>query len=296
MTILSAYQQLLNDLSELYDQREAANIADWVMENITGKTRSARLIHKNELLDETQLETWKNYSRELLQYKPVQYVLNEAWFAGMKFFVNENVLIPRPETEELVEWIVKDVAACRIPVARMLDIGTGSGCISIALKKKIETADIHAADISPEALNVAKQNALALQTPVHFHQLDILNKAAWHQLASFDIIVSNPPYIKQSESENMHNNVLKHEPHVALFVPDEDALLFYRTIAAFGLEHLNKNGKLFFEINEALGSEVCLLLEQFGYTAIELRKDLQGKDRMVKAEPGFISRDKLNNS
>jgi len=164
-----------------------------------------------------------------------------------------------------------------------LDIGTGSGCIPVALKKQLPAFEIHALDVSIGALEVAKKNAALQQTAISFHQVDILDKDKWHKLPSFDIIVSNPPYIKQSEANDMHGNVLQHEPHLALLVPDNDALLFYRSIAEFGLQHLNNNGMLFFEINEALGKDTKDLLEEFGYADVEIRKDMQGKDRMVKA-------------
>ena len=283
MSIKDAYTQLMYQLFELYDDRESANIADWVIENITGFKRIDRITHKQFALNTFQQELLKKYSSELLQHKPVQYVLNEAWFAGMKFYVDENVLIPRPETEELVEWVVLESQKLKVKSKKLLDIGTGSGCIPVALKKKLPQSDIHALDVSNGALTVAEKNATSLNMAITFHEINILNKDSLSKLPSFDIIVSNPPYIKQSEEKEMRNNVLLHEPHLALFVPDEDALLFYKTIASFGLQHLNKNGQLFFEINEALGKEVKELLEQNGYSNVEVKKDMQGKDRMVKA-------------
>ncbi len=284
MTVQEAYKQLMYQLFELYDDREAANIADMVIEYITGFKRIDRLINKQFPLSIEQKDLLNNCTAQLLEHNPVQYVLHEAWFAGMQFYVDKNVLIPRPETEELVEWITKEVYSLEFEVYSFLDIGTGSGCIPIVLKKKISSLEVHALDISAGALNVAKKNAALQKTEIVFHQLDILNKEEWKRLPKFDIIVSNPPYIKQSEANEMPENVLLHEPHIALFVPDEDGLLFYKAIAVFGLQHLNKNGKLFFEINEASGKEICLLLEEYGYTNIELKKDMQGKDRMAKAE------------
>lgn len=283
MTIQQSYKQLLFQLYEMYDDREAANIADLVMENITGFKKVDRLINKQFSLNENQLQLLNDYTNELLKHKPVQYVLHEAWFAGMKLYVDENVLIPRPETEELVEWIVKTVASGKSQVVSVLDIGTGSGCIPIALKKKLPAVEIHALDISEPALNVAKRNAAAQKTKINFHLLNILDESAWQILPNFDIVVSNPPYIKQSEASSMQKNVLSYEPHLALFVDDEDALKFYKAIAEFGLAHLNKEGQLFFEINETLGKEVSDLLHQYKYVEIELKKDLQGKDRMIKA-------------
>jgi len=283
MTIQQSYKQLLFQLYEMYGDREAANIADIVIENITGFKKVDRLINKQFLLNEEQLQLLNDYTNELLKHKPVQYVLNEVWFAGMKLYVDENVLIPRPETEELVEWIVKTVASRKSQVASILDIGTGSGCIPVALKKKLLSVEVHALDISEEALNVAKRNAAIQQTEINFHLLNILDKNLWRQLPKFDIIVSNPPYVTQGEASSMQKNVLQYEPHLALFVDDEDAMKFYKAIAEFGLYHLNNNGQIFFEINEMMGKQICDLLNQYRYLNIELKKDLQNKDRMIKA-------------
>ncbi len=280
---MEAYTQLMYQLFAWSSDREAANIADWVIEHITGFKRIDRIINKKFPLTEDQQKILQQYTTQLLLHKPVQYVLQEAWFAGIKLYVDENVLIPRPETEELVEWVAEEVSICQLPIAGLIDIGTGSGCIPIALKRKLPDVKIHAVDISAAAIDVAKKNATNLEMDIHFKQMDILEKEAWKQLPVFDIIVSNPPYIKQTEAFAMNENVLKYEPHTALFVPDNNALLFYETIAVFGLQHLTADGKLFFEINETLGKQVCSLLEKYGYTNIELRKDLQGKDRMVKA-------------
>ncbi|HEY6978004.1 MAG TPA: peptide chain release factor N(5)-glutamine methyltransferase [Chitinophagaceae bacterium] len=293
MTIPKAYQQLLFQLYEMYDEREAANIADMVIEHITGLKKIDRIINRQLPLTEEQIQLLNDYTFQLLQHKPVQYVLREAWFGGLKLYVDENVLIPRPETEELAEWIIKDVPGLQFSLSgsftahsaspAILDIGTGSGCIAVTLKKKLPIAEIHAVDISESALNIAKQNAAAQKTEIKFHFLNILNTNEWNKLPAFDIIVSNPPYVKRSEASTMQKNVLQHEPHIALFVPDEDPLLFYRTVAAFGLQHLKAHGKLFFEINETSGKEVQDLLSQYGYENIEIKKDLQGKDRMIKA-------------
>jgi release factor glutamine methyltransferase len=283
MTIQQSYKQLLFQLYEMYGDREAANIANIVIENITGFKKVDRLINKQFPLNEEQLQLLNDYTNELLKHKPVQYVLNEVWFAGMKLYVDENVLIPRPETEELIEWIVKTVASRKSQVASILDIGTGSGCIPVALKKKLLSVEVHALDISEEALNVAKRNAVTQQTEINFHLLNILDRNLWKQLPKFDIIVSNPPYVTQGEASSMQKNVLQYEPHLALFVDDEDAMKFYKAIAEFGLKHLNENGQLFFEINEMMGKQICDLLNQYRYLNIELKKDMQNKDRMIKA-------------
>lgn len=299
MGVQEAYTQLMYQLFELYDDRESANIADWVIEHITGFKRIDRITNKQFPLSESQQQLINTYTVQLLQHTPVQYVLHEAWFAGMHLYVDENVLIPRPETEELVEWVVEESqnlpagqAGSKVKSQKVLDIGTGSGCIPVALKKKLPELDVSALDVSEGALAVAKRNADTQKTKITFYHLDILNKNKWNELPAFDIIVSNPPYIKRSEEREMRNNVLSHEPHLALFVPDEDALLFYRAIAEFGLIHLNKNGKLFFEINEASGNEVQQLLHNYGYAEIELRKDMQGKERMIKAKAPIPERDR----
>lgn len=282
MTLRQAQLSTTQALSALYEQREAANICDWVMEHLTGKRKIDRLLDADLALTTSQQIQLEEYTRELLAHRPVQYVLGEAWFAGMRFGVNESVLIPRPETEELVDWIVTEMQNTACKTQNLLDIGTGSGCIPVSIKKKFPSCIVTAIDSSEAALKTAAQNAAALDTAIHFQRIDFLNKAARNQLPVFDIITSNPPYIKQSESLAMRRNVLDFEPSLALFVPDEDALLFYRHIALFGQTHLSKNGSVFLEINESLGREVVQLFTEQGFDC-EARKDLQGKDRMVKA-------------
>ena len=281
MTIQSARQHTLIQLKRLYDEREAANITDWVMEHITGKKKVARLLDKEQLLPNTLITKLDGILQELATHKPIQYVLGEAWFAGMKFYVNKHTLIPRPETEELVDWIWQESQKSKIKNQKMIDIGTGSGCIPITLKKKMPELSVISVDVSKEALQVAQQNADTLQAKIVLQKMDFLDEANWDQLPVADIIVSNPPYIKQSEHIHMAHNVLDFEPAIALFVPDEDALLFYKKIALFAKSHLAKQGCIFLEINEALGKEVVELYESSGYEVV-LKKDLQGKDRMVK--------------
>jgi release factor glutamine methyltransferase len=255
------------------------------MEHVTGKNKTDRIIHKTIALSNEQLLSIEIFTQQLLLHTPLQYVLNEAWFAGMQFFVNENVLIPRPETEELVEWVCTDVQQNSNAASnklKVLEIGAGSGCISISLYKKMKEPFITALDVSEAVLDIAKRNALTNDAEINFIQFDFLEESQWKTLPVFDLIVSNPPYIKTSESSTMHQNVLGFEPHLALFVPDNDALLFYRKIALFGKDHLQKNGLIYVEINEALGNETAELFTSNNYT-IELKKDLQGKDRMLKA-------------
>ncbi len=282
MSIQEAYKKLLFQLYELYDNREAANIADMVIEFITGQRKTDRIIHKTIPLNFQQQEQLENLTQELLQYKPVQYVLKETWFSRMKFFVNEAVLIPRPETEELINWIIQDIKSNKIKVNSILDIGTGSGCIPISLKKKNELLSVSALDISEDALKVAAKNADDLHAGINFICSDFLDENTWNEFPVYDIIVSNPPYVKQSESETMRKIVIDFEPHLALFVTDEDPLLFYKKIARFGKDHLSKEGNIFVEINECLGEEVIALFKKEKYNA-ELRKDMHGKDRMLKA-------------
>lgn len=286
MTMHLAYQQLSAQLCAIYDDREAANIASLLIEHITGQTKIERILNKECLLTKPQEEKIVTYTEQLLQHRPIQYVLNEAWFVNMKLYVDERVLIPRPETEELVDWIVRDVRAQprRAGNICLLDIGTGSGCIPIAIKKQLPAHLLSAVDISDEALEVAKRNAAAQQVKIDFYPIDFLNKKDWNKLESFDVIISNPPYIKKSEEASMADNVSQYEPHIALFVPDENALIFYRAIAEFAKGHLVEKGSIYVEINEALGAQVIEMFRQYGFEHTELRKDLQGRDRMIKAQ------------
>jgi release factor glutamine methyltransferase len=282
MTIKAAQQQLQAGLKLLYPDREAVVICDWVMEHLTGRKKIDRLMLNEQQLTDEQLATFGKMSEELRNGRPVQYVLGEAWFGRNKFFVNEHVLIPRPETEELVNWLAETMAG-PTAVKRVLDIGTGSGCIPITLKQLKPQLDIWSIDISPAALAVAQQNAATIGSEVHFIKLNFLDEGTWSQLPQFDLIISNPPYVKHSEQAQMAKHVIDHEPALALFVPDEDALLFYKKIALFGASKLAAGGAIFMEINQELGRDVTELFESAGYNT-ELRKDLQGNDRMVKAE------------
>jgi len=301
MTIQLAYQKILARLYEVYDEREAANITDLVVEHFTGLRKIDRITNKQLPLTDPQILQLETALYDLLQYRPVQYVVGEAWFAGMQLYVNENVLIPRPETEELVEWVVEEATGNRQEAGRrrqdatgnrqqttgalrIIDIGTGSGCIPIALQKKLPHAKITAIDVSAGALEVAKKNAKQQKVDIHFEQVDFLNAVERGALGDFDIIVSNPPYVKQSEESTMNKNVLDHEPNLALFVPDGNALIFYEAIATFAQEHLSKNGIIYLEINEALGQPVSELYKRAGFTDVQVKKDMQGKDRMVRVK------------
>ncbi|HEY5967380.1 MAG TPA: peptide chain release factor N(5)-glutamine methyltransferase [Chitinophagaceae bacterium] len=281
MTLNEARTVLTKELKNVYDVDELKNIIELVIEHITKMTRAEQVKNKVPYLTCTQLEDLDAITERLKKNEPVQYVLGEAWFAGMKFKVNKNVLIPRPETEELVDWIVKESEKLKVKSQNIIDLGTGSGCIPITLKKKLPEVNVSAIDVCSEALFTATENAIELNAEVDFLLLDFLDEEKWKELGQYDIIVSNPPYVKQSEINAMHQRVKEFEPHLALFVPDEDALLFYNKLSGFAIKHLKPGGSLFVEINEALGEQVVNLFR--GFANIELRKDMQGKDRMIKA-------------
>jgi len=281
MTMQEANKYISTQLITIYEEAEASNISDWLLENLTGIKRTDRIAGKGQSLSPERAAQIDHYVQRLLAHEPVQYVLNEAWFCGLKFYVDKNVLIPRPETEELVEWIISD---CKFPIAKLavIDVGSGSGCIPIAIKRRLGKAKVWGCDINPGALQVAKKNAMTLGVDVNFIEMDFLNKELWVNLPGFDIIVSNPPYIPTATKKEMASNVLLYEPDNALFVPDNDPLVFYRSIADFGKEYLNKNGAIYTEINESLGEETVALFQFSGYKA-EIKRDMQGKDRMIKA-------------
>jgi release factor glutamine methyltransferase len=281
MTTHEAQQELLKNLPGIYDSREAANIADLVLEQITGWRKIDRIINKQAPLLPEQVELLQKYTNELLAHKPIQYVLQEAWFCGIKLYVNESVLIPRPETEELVEWVMKEVQL-RNSTCKILDVGTGSGCIPIVLKKDQPGIEMYCCDVSEKALAVARKNAAAQQTAIHFLQLDFLDRTNWSTIPAMDIIVSNPPYIPQKDKSTMAENVLQYEPHLALFVENDDPLLFYKAIAEFAQSKLLPGGSIFAEIHEDLGEAVRRLFITKGFASAELKKDMQGKDRMIK--------------
>ncbi len=284
MTVNEAYQGLKNNLIKIYDYKESANIAQLIIEKILSLNNINRITNKHLLIPENQISMFLDFTEQLMNYKPVQYVLNEAWFSGMNFYVDENVLIPRPETEELVEWIIKDLQfTIRDLRLNILDIGTGSGCIATALKKKIVKADLFALDVSEQALKIAALNAHKNHTEINFFKADILSINTKTDLPLFDVIVSNPPYITKSESVEMHSNIMLYEPQIALFVPDQNPLLFYTAISNFALSHLKQNGSLYFEMHENYSDDIGKLLNQKGFTSIKIKKDLQGKNRMIKA-------------
>lgn len=289
MTLAELQKIFWQELSTIYDEREARAVTKIVFENKLELQAHQMAFERFRILTQEQEKQLNEILRRLLTHEPLQYVLEEADFYGFKFRVNKSVLIPRPETEELVEWMAVELQSSNYKLQseiQVLDIGTGSGCIPISLLKKMPQTNIEACDISEDALQVAEENNRKLQTQVKFFKHDILTENL--SANKYDIIVSNPPYISVNEKEAMRSNVLDFEPHLALFVSGDDDLIFYRKIAEQALLALKANGKLFFEINEAKGKEVVELLHDFGLINIELRKDLSGKDRMVKAEKNHL--------
>jgi release factor glutamine methyltransferase len=295
MKLYEAEQSLVRDLKEMYDDGEAAHIAGLVMEHLTHFSKTERIMKKEVDLTGNQLSDWERYAAQLKNKQPVQYLMNKAWFYGLELYVDNNVLIPRPETEELVDWIINDVnlsgkdvfekkenEADETTELKILDVGTGSGCIALALKKTLARAEVWGCDISEAALNVARRNGSALDIRVDFQGLDFLDEAQQRQLPTVHILVSNPPYVPLKDKDQMHANVVNYEPHTALFVPDHDPLLFYKALAQFGKKRLYAGGSIYMEIHEDLGQEVMDLFRKQGY-GVELKKDLQQKNRMVKA-------------
>jgi release factor glutamine methyltransferase len=274
-----AFYQLKNELQPLYDAQEAAAIAHELLYSITGLEKMDRLIQKDKLFTEEQNAAYNKGKAALLSGKPLQYVTGTSWFMGREFKVNELVLIPRPETEELVDWVAKDYKDKQN--ISILDIGTGSGCIPVSLKLALPGSVVTSGDISEEAITVAESNARKLSADVSFIKTDFLNEKMWANFEKYDVIVSNPPYIPQSEYANMHTNVRDHEPAIALFVPTDDALVFYRNIAAFGKEHLKVGGVIYCELHKDHAAETEQMFMKMGYKT-ELKKDMNGNERMVK--------------
>lgn len=273
---LEEYYQL--ELGQIYEEDETTALFSLAAEHVLQLTQIKLRMSRDNDLSHIHLQKMLSILNDLKMYKPIQHILGEAHFYGSVYKVNENVLIPRPETEELVDWIIADHSTRKD--LNILDIGTGSGCIPISLKRFLPTAKVSSIDISEKALTVARENAQALHTTVNFIQADILNYSSEDKL---DIMVSNPPYIRDLEKEQMHQNVLSHEPHLALFVSNENPLVFYKAIADLAIKTLNPGGYLYLEINEYLGEETIDMLQGKGYSNIALRKDMQGKDRMIKA-------------
>ena len=278
MKIKDYKSRFIQSLSPIYEVKEVENFFYLILENQINLKRIDVALNPELEFSETELQKWDFYVQELQKQKPIQYLLGKTEFFGLEFFVNQHTLIPRPETEELVDWIIKENLSKKS--LQILDIGTGSGCIAISLDKNLK-AETFAFDISEEALTMAQKNADHNQAFVHLIEFDILNDI-WEG-DPFDIIVSNPPYVRELEKQEIKPNVLEYEPHLALFVPDENPLLFYEKIADFAKEHLSENGQLFFEINQYLGKETSEMLRNKGFKNVILKKDIYGNDRMILA-------------
>ena len=283
MVIKELKTHFFDSLKNIQDEQEIESFFFILTEYLHNLKRVDVALNPNFELSDEEVEKWNTILVELQQEKPIQYITGEAWFYGLRFEVNENTLIPRPETEELVEFILKETSNFQLPASSLniLDIGTGTGCIPISLKANLPQANFSAIDVSEQALEVAKRNAASNKAEINFIQANILEVLDLNQ--NFDIIVSNPPYVRNLEKQEIKKNVLDYEPHLALFVEDTDALLFYRKIAQLALKNLSPNGLLFFEINQYLGKETVELLENLGFKNIELKKDIYGNDRMVKS-------------
>ena len=284
MTIKKYRQYFINSLEDLYSIEELQSIFYLLAEKLLHLSRIDITLQLDNTLTSDEEFNFNQAIDRLKIYEPVQYILGETEFFGYPFLVNKQVLIPRPETEELVSWIIEDVDKKK---ATILDIGTGSGCIAISLAKKLNNAVVSAIDISNKAIEVAKKNALINNVNVEYSSVDVLNfkdklvlQDKWK--SKFDIIVSNPPYVRMQEKKLMQLNVIDHEPDIALFVNDDDPLLFYRKISELSKRYLKHNGTLYLEINEYLGVEMEKMLNEAGFKHVELKKDIFGKNRMIK--------------
>ena len=286
--LIKTYKSIFQkELSSMYEMVEIDSFFYIILEKIHKLKRIDLALNPEMVMDGTHLKQWKGIVSDLKIQKPIQYILGETEFYGLPFLVNENTLIPRPETEELVSMIITKEGKGKREEGRVniLDIGTGSGCIAISLAKNIPNAQVFAIDVSEKALATAQKNAKINEVNVTFLLNNILKVAALSAVEGleqqFDIIVSNPPYVRNLEKSEIKPNVLEFEPHLALFVEDNDALLFYRKIAQLATESLTLNGRLYFEINQYLGIETVLLLKDLGFKNIELKKDIYNNDRMI---------------
>jgi len=282
--ILKEFKLFFNEaLSAIYPKTEIDSFFFILMEEKLKLQRIDTVLKPDFLITEKNLIDLKNIVKRLQKEEPIQYILGSTEFYGLQFLVNENTLIPRTETEELIAWVIDEIkvlANNKITELSILDIGTGTGCIPISLAKNLTSLNISAIDISTEALLIAKQNAILNKVTIEFIELDILNAESLPQ--EYDIIISNPPYVRELEKEEIKNNVLENEPHLALFVADENPLIFYNKIADLAKQQLSENGMLFFEINQYLGKETVSMLVKKGFKNIQLKKDLFGNDRMIK--------------
>ena len=287
MKIKQYRSQFIQELAPIYDSGEAESFFYLILEEKKRLKRIDLALNPDLIFSSDEIVVWNSILEQLKKEIPIQYLLGKTSFYGLEFLVNPDVLIPRPETEELVEWIIQscksEVVSQKLEAGsrklKILDIGTGSGCIAISLAKNIPNAEVFAIDISEKALATAKKNAKNNTVSVIFLEKNILKTTDLEQ--QFDIIVSNPPYVRNLEKQEIKKNVLNNEPHLALFVEDNDALIFYRKIAELAQKNLSDKGQLFFEINQYLGQETVNLLEKMNFKNVELRKDIYGNDRMI---------------
>ena len=278
MKLNEFYRYYLTNLGLIYVENEASNITKMIFESLANISRSDVLRNPEMEIESNTFSSLNQALDKLLNHQPIQYVLGEAWFYHLKFKVSDAVLIPRPETEELVEIAIQHVKKSN--QKNVLDIGTGSGCIPISIKKNVPEISITAVDVSKAAIDLATTNANVHQVNIDFKQVDFLNTEEREKLGMFDIIISNPPYIPNVEIQSMDKHVTDFEPHLALFVPDEDPLIFYKAILRFAKNHLNENGNIFLETHENFADEVCYLFKDAGFDAI-VKNDLFEKPRMV---------------
>jgi release factor glutamine methyltransferase len=278
--MLKTKNTIRKSLSPLYAAEEVESLTRIILEHVTGLSRLQLHLNQSDPLPEPKIMQIMEILNRLQTHEPIQYILGETEFYGLKFKVAPGVLIPRAETEELVDWIINDQKGkCK----SLLDIGTGSGCIPIAIGQNTDVEKIEGWDISEAALAIARGNGQKNSSRVQFSRQDIFNPTGIDPLSKWEVIVSNPPYVLREEADRMQRNVVDFEPHLALFVPDSDPLLFYRTIAQFATAHLHHHGSLYFEINERMGEPLERLLREYGFEDILTRKDLQGKERMIRA-------------
>jgi release factor glutamine methyltransferase len=281
MTIKHYRDYFIQELTPLYDVGEVESFFYLILEAKHQLQRVDLALQPELAFSESELKTWSSILEQLKKEIPIQYILGVTHFYGLEFEVNSAVLIPRPETEELVDLIIQNSKSkAQNSKLKILDIGTGSGCIAVALAKNLPNAQVFALDVSEQALSTAKKNAGLNQVPIQFLHQSILETEDLGQ--QFDIIVSNPPYVRELEKQEIKKNVLDNEPHLALFVEDNDALIFYRKIAQLAQKNLNPQGQLYFEINQYLGQEMLDLLQELGFKNSELRQDIYGNDRMIQ--------------
>lgn len=271
-------------LSSSYDIDELKSLFQIFMEDLAGYSKLELALSKQNILTKDDLPILQSALARLVSGTPIQHIVGKAFFYGHSFHVSSDTLIPRPETEELVDRIIKDLSSSSSPCPKIIDIGTGSGCIALSIKKKYSEADMYALDISKEALLIANQNAKEMALDIHLLHADIFEWEYIFQDMKFDVIVSNPPYIRELEKEEMESRVLDYEPHSALFVPDESPLIFYSTIAEFAHTHLTDEGTLYFEINQYLSLDLLKLLEAKGFCQTQLIQDINGADRIIIAK------------